>query len=686
MSNLNDKINQYFPGLVVRKDLVKKVKGNAIVPTYVLEYLLGQYCATNDEQSIQSGIDTVKEILAKHYVHRNEANLTRSSIRERGRNKVIDKVQVTFNDKNDTYEASFANLGIKKVLVETQIIKKHPKLLVTGVWCISDIEYEHNEDSRIQPWILGSIKPIQLSDFDFEGYLNARSQFSTDEWIDLLIQSMGFNPEMFGKRNKMLQLLRLVPYVERNYNLIELGPKGTGKSHIFSEFSPHGMLISGGEVTVPKLFVNNSSGKLGLVGYWDIVAFDEFAGKQKNVNKALVDILKNYLANKTFSRGVETIGAEASMAFIGNTKHNVPFMLKHSDFFEELPEKYYDSAFIDRLHAFLPGWEIDIIRGEMFSEGYGFVVDYIAEILRDLRKQDFSDRYSDHFELSADIATRDKDAINKTFSGLMKIVFPNGNQTEDETEEILKFAIECRKRVKDQLKRIDSTFGNVQFAYTNKGGKSIPVSTLEEIEFPQFYYQRDASDEKEDQEIIAAETNNELDKEDYSKENKANLEILKPDHLMISENQKGISFDGLFSKYLKDAKIITVTDPYIRTFHQIRNLMEFVETIIKTKNKEDDIKLKLVTHHDELRSQQQEDYLEQIKNSAFGCGIDFQWEFDEEGFSHARHITTDTGWKISLDRGLDIYQRFEMNDAFNINNRLQETRSCKSFEVTYLKI
>lgn len=686
MSNLNGKINQYFPGLVVRKDLVKKVKGNAIVPTYVLEYLLGQYCATNDEESIQGGIDTVKEILAKHYVHRNEANLTRSSIRERGRNKVIDKVQVTFNDKNDTYEASFANLGIKKVLVETQIIKKHPKLLVTGVWCISDIEYEHNEDSRVQPWILGSIKPIQLSDFDFEGYLNARSQFSTDEWIDLLIQSMGFNPEMFGKRNKMLQLLRLVPYVERNYNLIELGPKGTGKSHIFSEFSPHGMLISGGEVTVPKLFVNNSSGKLGLVGYWDIVAFDEFAGKQKNVNKALVDILKNYLANKTFSRGVETIGAEASMAFIGNTKHNVPFMLKHSDFFEELPEKYYDSAFIDRLHAFLPGWEIDIIRGEMFSEGYGFVVDYIAEILRDLRKQDFSDRYSEHFELSADIATRDKDAINKTFSGLMKIIFPNGNQTDEETEEILKFAIECRKRVKDQLKRIDSTFGNVQFAYTNKGGKSIPVSTLEEIEFPQFYYQRDASDEKEDQEIIATEINIKLDKKDYLEEKKANLEILKPDHLMISENQKGISFDGLFSKYLKDAKIITVTDPYIRTFHQIRNLMEFVETIVKTKNKEDDIKLKLVTHHDELRSQQQEEYFEQIRNSAFGFGIDFQWEFDEEGFSHARHITTNTGWKISLDRGLDIYQRFEMNDAFNINNRLQETRSCKSFEVTYLKI
>ena len=237
-----------------------------------------------------------------------------------------------------------------------------------------DVEYEPSEDRNVVPWILSSIKPIQLSQFDFDAYLDARQAFTTDEWIDLLMQSIGFNPDLFGKRSKLLQLLRLVPFVERNYNLIELGPKGTGKSHIFSEFSPHGMLVSGGEVTVPKLFVNNNSGKIGLVGYWDVVAFDEFAGKQKRVDKALVDILKNYLANKSFSRGVETLGAEASMAFIGNTKHNVPYMLKHSDFFEELPDKYYDPAFIDRLHAFLPGWEVDIIRGEMFSSGFGFVV------------------------------------------------------------------------------------------------------------------------------------------------------------------------------------------------------------------------------------------------------------------------------------------------------------------------
>ena len=441
MSELDNKINEHFSGLVVRKDLVKAVKGNAIVPSYVLEYLLGQYCATSDEASIQSGIETVKEILRKHYVHRNESGLVKSITKEKGRHKVIDKISVSLNDKSDMYEATFANLGISKVIVDSDTIKKHPKLLVGGVWCISDVEYEFTEDKNACPWLLSSIKPIQLSSFDFDGYLSARQKFTTDEWIDLLITSIGFNPEMFGKRSKLLQLIRLIPFCERNYNLIELGPKGTGKSHIYSEFSPHGILISGGEVTVPKLFVNNSNGKLGLVGYWDAVAFDEFAGKGKKVDKALVDIMKNYMANKSFSRGVETLGAEASIAFVGNTQHNLPYMLKHTDLFDELPEKYYDSAFLDRLHFYIPGWEVDIIRGEMFSSGYGFVVDYLAEILRSLRSHDFSQKYTEHFTLSKDISTRDKDGINKTFSGLIKILYPSGEATKEEMEEILRFSI-----------------------------------------------------------------------------------------------------------------------------------------------------------------------------------------------------------------------------------------------------
>ena len=497
MDTLDQKINNEFPGSVVRKDLVKAVKGNAIVPSYVLEYLLGQYCATDDDATIASGIDTVRGILAQHYVNRNEAGLIRSRIKEKGRYKVIDKVSVELNDKDGTYEATFANLGIKKVLVEPSITKAHPKLLVSGVWCICDVEYQHQLDPKVSPWILASLKPIQLSNFDRDAYLSARSRFSTDEWIDLLIQSIGFNPEMFNRRDKLLQLIRLIPYCERNYNLIELGPKGTGKSHIYSEFSPHGMLISGGEVTVAKLFVNNSTGKLGLVGYWDSVAFDEFAGKKKKSDKALVDIMKNYMANKSFSRGVETLGAEASMVFVGNTQNTVPHMLKHSDLFDELPDSYHDSAFLDRIHHYIPGWEMDMIRSEMFSDGYGFVVDYIAEILKSMRVQDFSDLYQEHFTLSSDISTRDRDGIHKTFSGLMKVLYPNQDATPAEIEEILTLAIEGRKRVKDQLVRMDPTITEADFSYTDSAGAVHSVTTREQDEYPSLYDQRGEELEEE---------------------------------------------------------------------------------------------------------------------------------------------------------------------------------------------
>jgi hypothetical protein len=307
--------------------------------------------------------------------------------------------------------------------------------------------------------------------------------------MDLLMQSLGLNPEKFTRRGKMLQISRLIPFCERNFNLIELGPKGTGKSHIYSEFSPHGILISGGEVSVPKLFVNNSTGRIGLVGYWDCVAFDEFSGHKKRHEKAIVDILKNYMANKSFSRGIETLGAEASMVFVGNTSNELDYMLMHTNLFEQLPEQFYDSAFMDRLHYYLPGWEIEIIRGEMFSRGFGFVVDYLAEIMRHQRDFDFSHKYSSDFYLPTEISTRDRDGINKTFSGMLKILFPDGNATPQEMEEILIFAIEGRKRVKDQLMRIDSTFETVKFGYEDMTGNFHPVQTLEEQQYPQHYFQ-----------------------------------------------------------------------------------------------------------------------------------------------------------------------------------------------------
>jgi len=679
MNQLDQKINEQFPGLVVRKDLVKMVKGNAIVPSYVLEYLLGQYCATSDENSILSGIDTVKEILRKHYVHRNEAGLVRSIIREQIRHRVIDKISVDLNEKADTYEAEFSNLGINKVLVDADTIKRHPKLLVNGVWCISDLEYQYSEDKRFSPWIMNSLKPIQMSHFDIDHYISARQQFSTDEWIDLLIQSIGFNPEMFGKRSKLLQLLRLIPYCERNYNLIELGPKGTGKSHIYSEFSPHGILISGGEVTVPKLFVNNSTGRIGLVGYWDAVAFDEFAGKKKRSDKALVDILKNYMANKSFSRGIETLGAEASMVFVGNTTHTLPYMLKHTNLFDDLPEQYNDSAFLDRLHFYVPGWEVDIIRGEMFSDGYGFVVDYLAEILRHFRNYDFTQQYKSYFELSNEISTRDRDGIQKTFSGLMKILFPHQEATKDEVEWVLRFAMEGRKRVKDQLMRIDATYTPVHFNYTNiETGEIKRTRTLEEEQYPQYFshlpdIEEEIKEQTQDAPVLEEPVASELTKP-------------KSGHLTFNENQRGVTYKKLFGAHLRGAISVVVTDPYIRIFFQLRNWMEFVEMLVDLKSEEDELSVDLITVKDEFRPENQLEIFEKIQMAVAPSGVQFTWEFDESNTLHARHITTDHGWKILLDRGLDIFQHYEMNDSFDLTNRLQQYRSCKAFEITYLRL
>ena len=686
MTDLNTKICDVFPGLVVRKDLVKTVKGNAIVPSYVLEYLLGQYCATNDEDSIESGIKTVKEILSKHYVHRNEAGLIRSTIREKGLYKIIDKVSVSLNDKKDCYETEFANLGIKKVLIDSGTVKQHPKLLVGGVWVIADIEYEHTEDRDASSWILSNIKPIQMSHFDYEGYIEARKQFTLDEWIDVLVQSIGFNPEYFGERSKLTQLTRLIPFCERNYNLIELGPKGTGKSHIYSEFSPHGILISGGEVTVPKLFVNNSSGKIGLVGYWDAVAFDEFAGKQKKVNKALVDIMKNYMANKSFSRGVETLGADASMVFVGNTEHSLPYMLKHTDLFDPLPEKFKDSAFLDRLHFYIPGWEVDIIRGEMFSRDYGFVVDYLAEILRHLRNQDYSDQYKQFFTLSSDISSRDQDGINKTFSGLMKILYPHGGATKDVVEKILKIAIEGRRRVKDQLFRIDTTYPAVNFSYFDKEGNSKAVATLEQLEYPRYFHQVVGTESGDIPTDAGYWVPTDKSKVQTKPSTLLAEQPLEEKHVTIMENQRGVSYDTLFVQYLKGVKHLTITDPYIRIFYQVRNLMEFLETIVRGKAEEDEIVVSLITVEDKFKGEQQREWLEQIQSTMLTVGVKFAYSFDNSGSQHARHIVTDTDWKISLDRGLDIFQQYDMNNAFQLTNRMQKQRSCKAFEVTYIKL
>lgn len=741
MGALDRSITDVCPEYTVRKDLVGAVKGNALVPTYVLEYLLSKYATTTDQASIDAGVDRVRTILADNYVHREEANLIQSKIREKGRYQVIDKVQVALNEKTDQYEATFENLGISRVIVDPETVRKNPKLLVTGIWCLCMLVYAYSGEKNEVPWRLHRLMPVQMSHDDREHYLAVRERFTAGEWIDLLMQSVGFNPSLFSDRAKLLHLVRMIPFVERNYNLIELGPKGTGKSHIYSEFSPHGMLISGGEVTVAKLFVNNTTGRPGLVGFWDVVAFDEFAGRAKKAGKDLVDIMKNYMANKSFSRGVSVMQAEASMVFVGNTSHNVPYMLKNSDLFEELPAQYHDPAFLDRIHYYLPGWEFEQIRSEMFTHGYGFVVDYLAEILHNQRDVDYGAAFERYFTLSSTLSTRDKDAIRKTFSGLMKLIYPSGNATPEQMEPLLRCAIEGRKRVKDQLCRIDSTMAEVDFSYTRAGSADpIAVRTLEETDYPDLYWRdrpdavasiaaedatlfaplltdsdtsasaesrgidavaqagsAEQSDDTAQTQVPAAEVSEPVPVADGEVSQSSTAEPeerkltpierwaaqAKEGHIEFREDQRGVTYAKLFGPYIAGAKEISIKDPYIRKSYQVRNFAEFLETVFNYTDRSDEVHVHLITGYTEAQYiDEQIDELNTLQTIFGQLGIVFTYEFDESG--HDRSIVSDTGWRIILGRGLDIYQPFDGN-WLNPLTRQQRLRRVKAFEVTYVR-
>ena len=663
---LQDKILEHFDGKVVRKDLTKGIKGNAVVPTYVLEYLLGQHCATFDEDIIAQGLDKVKNIIRDHFVHRDEAEEIKYVIKEKNQHKVIDKVSVRLNESKDRYECTFTNLGLKNVPIATSIVKKHKKLLSGGVWCIITIGYLYDEGEDM-PWLLQDVKPIQISNIDMDDILKLREEFTKEEWVDFLIQSIGLEPSEFNFRSKLIQLTRLIPHCENNYNFIELGPKGTGKSHIFSELSPHGILISGGEVTQAKLFINNSNNQIGLVGYWDVVAFDEFAGSQKTSDKKLVDIMKNYMANKSFSRGKDVFGATASFAFVGNTEHSVPYMLKNTNLFDALPKAYYDSAFLDRIHMYLPGWEVAKLRNEMFTSGYGLIVDFLAEMLKQLRKDDYSSKMNGLVELDSSLTTRDRDGITKTFSGLMKIIYPHGKFTHDEAIELVNYSLEGRKRVKDQLIKMDDTFEEVVFGYMDKqSGKNETVDTLENIEFGG---------------KLAPVEDSIPEVEKPQSENPSSS--LKGGQVVIRENQVDISYGKLFSSYLSGAKHIQIEDPYIRLPYQMNLLLEFCSMLIQNKSVEDEITLNLVTWNEpDVMLQESTDSLTEIATSLFDSGIHLTFEFNPN--IHDRFIKSDTGWKIVLGRGLDIFQRPE--GRFNIAGFQQEQRQCKSCEITFVEI
>ncbi|MBU1143922.1 MAG: protease Lon-related BREX system protein BrxL [Firmicutes bacterium] len=476
MDSLDVKVYEQFSGRVVKKGATKKIKNSANVPTYVLEYLLGTYCTSDDDAEIEKGIVQVKKILQENYVRADEAELVKSKVRELQTYTVIDVVSARLDEKRNLYLGRLHNLNVT-VKVPDRYIRDIEKLLSDGIWCIVTLNYFYDEDEGGSPFRLEELTPIQMPNIDINEIKDRRKQFTKDEWIDLVLRSTGMEPTQFKPRVKWHLLARLIPLVENNVNLCELGPRGTGKSHIYKEISPNSILISGGQTTVANLFFNLARRTPGLVSMWDTVAFDEVAGISFK-DKGGIQIMKDYMASGSFARGKEMIPANASMVFVGNINQSVESLLKTSHLFEPFPEAMIDSAFFDRMHNYIPGWEMPKMKPEHFTENYGFITDYFAEVLRTLRKTPQTDAFDKYFKLGKCLNQRDTIAVRKIVSGLVKIIYPDGVYTEEEIEEILKYALEGRRRVKEQLKKIGGMeFYDTQFSY-------IRLSTMDEIYVP----------------------------------------------------------------------------------------------------------------------------------------------------------------------------------------------------------
>ena len=679
MNTLEDKIMSAFAGKVVRKDLAFAVKGGLPVPTYVLEYLLGQYCATNDEAQIHEGLEKVKDIIRNNYINRAEAEVTKGKIKELGKFSIIDKISATLNEKQDCYEATFANLGLSRVPLASNIVTQNPKLLSgNGVWCIVTIGYLEGEDVLTR-WDIRMLKPIQISNITLADYVDKRHLFTTDEWIDFLIQTVGLNPEALNRREKFITLARLMPHVENNFNFMELGPKGTGKSHVFQELSPYGVLVSVGDVTSARLFVKMAGNReiLGLVGYWDVVAWDEFEQqKGRAVDAVLIDTMQNYLANKSFNRGKGTHEASASMSFVGNTKHTVSYMLKNSHLFESIPTSFIKGAFLDRIHLYNPGWEIKMLKKSSFSNGYGLITDYIAAILHELRNLDWTARLEEYAKFDGSLSERDHLAIRKTFSGMAKLLYPDGEMTNEEAYELIDFAAECRKRVKDQLYKIDETFhaepAHFEYTMLKAGGKTMVINTLECIEEG-----INTTPAKRTEEPVAATVAATVVA--TATPTAAPAPQLMAKSVDIRENQKGISYKKLFGEYLRSTKNITVIDPFIRLPYQVYNFIEFVQMCREVCNEPESLSITLSTQNDDEHIPEMIDTFDDLQAELAALGIEFNYNFEAD---HDRFIKLDNGWRISLGRGLDI---FEPIAKFSLASASQENRRCKPFSVTYIK-
>ena len=507
MTEFDKKIIENFPGKIVRKDLTSLMKKGANVPTYVLEYLLGMYCATDDDDVIEMGMQKIRRILSENYVRPDQSEYVKSKLREEGQYTIIDKITVNYDDREDKYVARFTNLRLDPFEVSSDLVTHNEKLLIGGIWCIIKMEYvglgndeDKNDEADIfgnkilkkqvkkkrsrydSPFNIVSLKPIQMPNLDLDEIKDARANFTKDEWIDLILRSAGYEPNELTQKEKLHYLLRFVPFIQKNYNLVELGPRGTGKSHVYSEISPYSILMSSGTTTVSNMFYNMSRRTVGLVGNWDCIAFDEVAGITQ-ASGDMIQTMKNFMANGSFARGTDSISSDASIAFEGNTFRSVSDMMRTTNLFEPFPKSFNnDSAFFDRIHAYLPGWETPKLRSSLFTQSYGWIADCLAEFCHEMRKYDFTNSFGEYFALNSCFNTRDSIAVGRTFSGLAKLIYPNEIMDKEEAREILEYAIECRRRVKEQLRKMTpSEFSDVELGYIDIDTEEETIVSLPEI-------------------------------------------------------------------------------------------------------------------------------------------------------------------------------------------------------------
>jgi len=675
MDKLDTKLNEIYSGRVVRKDLLHRIKKGTNVPAFVLEFLLARYCASDDPDEIEAGIQAVFETLEKNYVRPDESNKAQSTVQQKGQHKFIDKVHVTYRERERRHWAEMENFGSRRIAIPEKFYHENERLLEGGIWAEVTVGHNDIEDDDYAFYV-ENLRPIQLSRFDADAFLIGRKEFTRDEWIDVLIRSIGLEPAKFSFRQKLHFLARLFPFVEANYNFIELGPRGTGKSYAFSEFSPYTTLVS--QASTPTLFYNNARRKVGLVGYWDVVAFDE-VGRVKIKDKETVDILKSYMASGRFSRGVEVV-ANASLAFVGNIDYSIKQLVNSTqyDLFIPLP-KEFDLAVMDRFFTFLPGWEMPKNKSEYLTDHYGFITDYLSEAFHLQSRQSRYDFVTNHCKLGPSIEGRDEMAVKRTIAAMLKLLHPVGDPSQSELEQYMAYAVEGRRRIKEQMnkRKHDDEYARVNLSYINASGDEIIVWCPESKDAmaTQQPERKRLPGSSEIKPISKAPKREPVEHKEEIEEKIIDLTPLEDDepqedHYTIFYGETGHSYELIFSKYLRDCKSVSIEDPYIRMAHQIQNLVRFSELLVKFETIKE---LNLITGiENDVQKAEVEDKFEMLQESLTQNGIDFKWTFSS--VIHDRAVKLNNGWVIKIGRGLDFYQK--PDNWFSIGSSDFELRPC----------